>query len=113
MASTVPEESAAHASDDPERIRQEIERTRQQLGETVEQLAAKADVKSRARAEAAVLAGRLKDRGRSAAGSARQAMGKGAAAGRRYWVPLTVAAAVLVAAALATAQRRQRGGKRS
>ena len=111
MASRVPEESAGHASDDPERIRQEIERTRQQLGETVERLAAKADVKSRARAEAAAIAGRLKSSGRSTAGSARRAMDKGTAAGRRYWVPLSVAAAVLVAAALAVTQRRQRWGK--
>jgi Protein of unknown function (DUF3618) len=98
----------SNASDDAERIRQEIERTRQQLGETVERLAAKADVKSRARAEAAVLAGRLKSSGRSAASSARRAMSEGTAAGQRYWVPLSVAAAVLVAAALAVTQRRQR-----
>jgi hypothetical protein len=109
---TVPAESAGHASDNPELIRQEIERTRQQLGETVDRLAAKADVKSRARAEAAVLTGRLKSSGRSAAGSARQAMSKGTAAGRRYRVPLSMAAAVLVAAALAATLRRQRGGKR-
>ncbi len=41
-------------------LRQEIERTREQLGETVEQLAAKTDVKSRARATATELAGRAK-----------------------------------------------------
>jgi hypothetical protein len=34
-------------------IRQEIEETRQRLGETVDELAAKADVKARARAKAA------------------------------------------------------------
>ena len=41
-------------------LKQEIERTREQLGETVDQLAAKTDVKGRARAEAAELAGRAK-----------------------------------------------------
>ncbi len=41
-------------------LRQEIEQTREQLGETVEQLAAKTDVKGRARAKAAELAGRAK-----------------------------------------------------
>jgi hypothetical protein len=39
-------------------LRREIERTREQLGETVEQLAAKTDVKGRARAKATELAGR-------------------------------------------------------
>ena len=34
-------------------IQQEIERTRERLGETVDELAAKADVKARARAKAA------------------------------------------------------------
>jgi len=41
-------------------LRQEIERTREQLGETVEQLAAKTDVKGRARAKATELAGRAR-----------------------------------------------------
>ena len=41
------------APDDVQQVEQEIERTREQLGETVEQLAAKADVKGRARAKAA------------------------------------------------------------
>ena len=41
-------------------LRQEIERTREQLGETVEQLAAKTDVKRRARAKATELAGRAR-----------------------------------------------------
>ena len=43
-----------------QQLKQEIERTRDQLGETVEQLAAKADVKSRAQAKAAELSGRVK-----------------------------------------------------
>jgi Protein of unknown function (DUF3618) len=48
------------APDDPQQLRQEIERTREQLGETVEQLAAKADVKSRAQTRAAEVSRRLK-----------------------------------------------------
>jgi hypothetical protein len=36
-----------------EELHQEIERTRQRLGETVDELAAKTDVKARARAKAA------------------------------------------------------------
>lgn len=40
---------------DPEVIRQEIEQTRHELGEAVEELAAKTNVKTRARAKAAEL----------------------------------------------------------
>jgi hypothetical protein len=51
----------AAAPDDPrQQLEQEIERTREQLGETVQELAARADVKSRARAKAAEVAGRVK-----------------------------------------------------
>jgi hypothetical protein len=46
--------------DDEQELREDIEQTRQRLGETVERLAAKADVKSQARAKAAELAGRVK-----------------------------------------------------
>ena len=45
---------------DEQELREEIGRTRERLGETVEQLAAKTDVKGRARAKAADLAGRVK-----------------------------------------------------
>jgi hypothetical protein len=48
------------APDDPEQLRQEIDRTREELGETVAELAAKADVKARARDTAAGLAVRVK-----------------------------------------------------
>ncbi len=41
------------APDDAQELQQQIERTREELGETVELLAAKADVKNRARAQAA------------------------------------------------------------
>jgi hypothetical protein len=50
------------APDDPQQLEQEIERTRGQLGETVEQLAAKADVKGRARAKAAEVSERVKSK---------------------------------------------------
>lgn len=58
---TAPQPDAAPAAgEDAEQLRQDIERTREQLGETVEELAAKADVKSRAGAKAAKLSGRVK-----------------------------------------------------
>ena len=50
------------APDDVQQVEQEIERTREQLGETVEQLAAKADVKGRARAKAAEVSERVKSK---------------------------------------------------
>jgi ABC-type transporter Mla subunit MlaD len=50
------------APDDPQQLEQEIERTRERLGETVEQLAAKADVKSRAQAKAAEVSERVKSK---------------------------------------------------
>jgi gas vesicle protein len=50
------------APDDVQQLEQEIERTREQLGETVEQLAAKADVKGRARAKAAEVSERVKSK---------------------------------------------------
>ncbi len=60
-AETAPQaEAAAAAPDDEEELKQQIEQHRDQLGETVEQLAAKADVKSRARAKVAALSGRVK-----------------------------------------------------
>jgi Protein of unknown function (DUF3618) len=55
-------------ADEVEAVKQEIERTREQLGETVGQLAAKADVKARARAKVTALTGRVK----AGTGQARQ-----------------------------------------
>jgi hypothetical protein len=49
--------SGATVPDDEQKLREDIEQTRERLGETVDQLAAKADVKERARAKAAALAG--------------------------------------------------------
>jgi Protein of unknown function (DUF3618) len=53
-------DAAAARPDDPQALSQEIERTREQLGQTVAALAAKADVKVRAREKAGQVAGRLK-----------------------------------------------------
>jgi hypothetical protein len=98
--------------DDAQQIRDEIERTRQHLGATVEQLVARVDVKSRARAEAAELTGRLKlavTQARQAApGYARQAVTQGTKTAREQRVPLSVAAGVLVAVSLAIWQRKRR-----
>ena len=67
---------------DARQLKAEIEQARERLGATVEQLAAKADVKSRARAKATDVAGRASD----------------------YWLPLSlgaVGAVMLVTAYLA------------
>ena len=53
---------ALSAAPDVQQVEQEIERTREQLGETVEQLAAKADVKGRARAKAAEVSESVKNK---------------------------------------------------
>jgi hypothetical protein len=121
------------ASDDVQQLEQEIERTRDQLGATAEQLAAKADVKARARAKAAEMVGRVKSsvmgtreqaaaraasvRGqvagttataRQKAISAGQAVAKRASTARQHPVPLAVAAGLLIAGYLALRQWRKR-----
>ena len=61
-----PPRGAAQAASEPaapgdeQELRAEIEQTREQLGQTVEQLAAKTDLKARARAKAAGLTGSIK-----------------------------------------------------
>jgi len=52
--------AAAGPPDDAAELRQQIRQAREQLGETVEELAAKTDVKARARRKATELAGRVK-----------------------------------------------------
>ena len=74
-----------------EELQQEIEQTRQQLGQTVDELAAKTDVKARARARATEVSGRVR---RS------QLV-------QRRW-PLALAAGVLIAGSVA-AWRRKKG----
>ena len=99
---------------DAQQLREEIERTREHLGETVEQLAAKADVKGRAQAKAAELAGQVTRQARSAVAQGReqaaQAGKQGAGAARKYRVPLSaaVAAGLLVAVAFIAWQRSKR-----
>ena len=100
--------------DDAQRLREEIERTREHLGATVEQLIAKVDVKSRARAEAAELTGRFKlaaaQARQAAPGYARRAVEQGAKTAREQRVPLSVAAGVLVAVSVSLAIWRMRSG---
>lgn len=99
--STVPGNDAQH-------LREEIEQTRQQLGLTVEQLAAKVDVKSRARVEAAQVARRVKSATARARDPVRQAAAKGASKARDYRIPLALGTGALVLAYLAIWQWRKR-----
>jgi LPXTG-motif cell wall-anchored protein len=123
MASTLPGESSAHPADDAQALRDEIEQTRKHLGDTVEQLAAKADVKKQARAEAARLGARVRvavarARGqamltaakakRTAPGQARHALDKGARTAREQRGPLAAAVGALVAALAALIIRKRR-----
>ena len=100
------------APTDPEELRAEIARTRQELGETASALAAKADVKSRAKASAADASGWVKQRaaataGQTAvlAGTVREQVALSSDKAReqllRRPVPVAVIAAVTTAAAVA------------
>jgi uncharacterized protein DUF3618 len=96
-------------------MQQEIERTREHLGDTVEELAARADVRTRARAKAAA----MKDRAAEAAGQLRQhrliqdrLAQRGPAQGRheapRRWpVAVAAAGAVIVGSVLVRRRRRK------
>ncbi len=59
-------DAAGSRTPEEEALAGEIERTREQLGETVEALAAKADVKGRARRRGAEVTGNLRGRARAA-----------------------------------------------
>ncbi len=74
-------------------LRQEIEQTRQSLGETVDELAAKADMKARARAKAADTKARARDKAAEVSGRVSRSQ-----AVQRRW-PVAVAAGVVVAGA--------------
>jgi ferric-dicitrate binding protein FerR (iron transport regulator) len=89
-----------------EELREEIERTRERLGATVEQLVARTDVKRRAKAEAARLAGRVK--ASAAPDPVRRAVAQGSSAVRRHRGPALAAACVLVTAVLFTWRWRNR-----
>jgi len=77
-------------------LQQEIERTRERLGETVEELAAKADVKARARAKSAEMKARA--RGKAAELSAR--LGQSPLVRQRWPLAVTAAGAMMMAAAM-------------
>jgi len=74
-----------------EEIQQEIERTREHLGDTVDELAAKADVKARARVKAAEVKTLTRDRAAEVSRQVRQSQ-----VVQRRW-PLAVAAGILLA----------------
>ena len=78
-------------------IQQEIQRTREHLGETVDELAARADVKARAREKVT----EARDRAAELSGRVRRSR-----LARRRW-PLAVAAGVLVAGSAAIWWRRR------
>src|SRR6266702_2434510 len=89
-------------------IELQIEQTRERLGETVEELAARADMKARARARAsemkaraAQVSGRVKDRTVDVSGRVRQHP-----AMQRRW-PLAVAAGIVVVGSAVIWRRRR------
>jgi hypothetical protein len=90
-------------------IQQEIERTQSHLGETVDELAARADVKARARARAAI----IKDKAAGMSGQLRQSqlaqgqLAQGDAVRRRWPLVAAAAGAVLVGAILVRRRRRR------
>ncbi|MFC6065382.1 DUF3618 domain-containing protein [Streptomyces ochraceiscleroticus] len=109
-----------HASESPtpEQLRERVEHTREELGRTVEELAAKADVKARAKekagdakAKAQEAAGDAKAKVQDAVGHSRARLQDSTAhAAQRGPVPVLVvgAAAVLV---WLQVRRRQQGGR--
>ena len=82
-------------------IQREIDQTRERLGQTVEQLAAKADVKTRAQAKVA----EVKTRARVKAAEASEQVRRSQAV-RRDWPLALIAAGILVMGAALV--RRQR-----
>jgi len=93
-------------------IQQEIERTRERLGETVDELAAKADVKARARAKAAEVTARARERATEVPGRVKDRTAdvsgrvKRSQAVQRRW-PLAVAAGLLVVGSVVIWRRRK------
>ena len=93
-------------------IQREIEQTRERLGQTVEELAAKADVKTRAQAKVAevktrarVKAAEVKTRARVKASEASEQVRRNQAV-RRDWPLALVAAGILVMGAALARRRR-------
>ena len=87
--------------DSASEIQREIEQTREHLGQTVEQLAAKADVKARARAKADEMRAAAQDKAAELSSRVRQSQTM------RYRWPLAVTATGLVAVAAALVWRRR------
>ena len=67
--------TGSSAPSDPRQLRAEIERTRAELGDTVQQLAAKADVKARAKQAIGDATGQVKQQFADVKGQAAQAAG--------------------------------------
>ncbi len=125
-SSPVHEGTVVPPASDEDRLRAEIEQTREHLGATVEQLAARLDVKSRARAKATELTSQLTMRAKSAAAQARkqaaqagkraapvrEAAATGAGTARKNPVTLSAAAGVLAALALLVWLLRGKRGRR-
>jgi hypothetical protein len=90
-------------------IQQEIERTREHLGDTVEELTARADVRTRARAKAA----EMKDLAAGAATQLRQrrlntgGLAQGRHEAPRRWPLAAAAAAVVIGSVLVRRRRRK------
>jgi hypothetical protein len=78
-----------------EELHQEIEQTRQRLGETVDELAAKTDVKARARAKAAEATVLTRAKAAEVSGRVRRSR-----LVQRRW-PVALAAGVLIAGSVA------------
>jgi len=86
-------------------IQQEIERTREHLGETVEELAARADVRTRARAKAAEVRGKAAE----AAGQLRQSRLVQGRLAQRRWPAAAAAAGAVVIGSILVRRRRRKG----
>jgi succinyl-CoA synthetase beta subunit len=86
--------------DSASEIQREIEQTREHLGQTVEQLAAKADVKTRARAKAGEIRARAQDKTAELSKQVRQSQMT------QYRWPLAVTATGLLAIAAGLLWRR-------
>jgi Protein of unknown function (DUF3618) len=90
-------------------IQQKIERTQEHLGETVDELAARADVKARARARAAI----IKDKAAEMSGQLRQSqvaqhqLVRGEEVRRRWPLAAAAVGAILVGAVLVRRRRRR------
>jgi Protein of unknown function (DUF3618) len=85
-----------------EELQQEIEQTRQRLGETVDELAAKTDVKARARAKAAEAKVLTRAKAAEVSGRVRRSQ-----LVQRRW-PAALAAGVLIVGTVAIWRRKKR-----